>query len=298
MIKVATMNTWNCAGDYKQQLAFQVRSLKKEKIDILCCREAFCTLDGKYNSAGILATKLGMTCSFSAARQERMVFQEKEIESIFGLAILTGAGVWMLHSGSFVLPEKSGENGPMVQFAVIRKDGDAVLVLNLHFSHLQNKGRLRRKQLQAIFAHPIMGKQFAAILFCGDFFENSADEELALLKKQSFYKVRDGFVAGSAGHLLSTLVQKNDATDRQSCRRIDHIFVLEEKKQPVAKLNFANSRLLLDQTESDSILHPDHFGVAFDLKLSRVKKDETSQVYRYVACTQPWSGKKKRECFC
>jgi len=299
MIRVATINTWKGDGDYGRRLALLAGNLKEENIDILCCQESFRTLNGEYDTARTLATELGMTCSFSAARKKRRVFQGKKIESVSGQAILTGPETWMLYSGSFPLPGNSRDKGRVAQFAVIRKDGDAVLVVNLHLSHLQGAGRLRRQQLQTVLSHPIMEKQFAAILFCGDFNAISEDEELTYLKKQSEYKVSDGFIAGGGNAGVSTLVPEKDGRRKKKKRRIDHIFVFEKNRRPSANLKLSNSRLILNHPGADGVLPSDHFGVALDLTLSRVNTNETSQVCRYVSFTTPaWRRSREGELDC
>lgn len=288
MLKVATINTWKCQGNYERRLQLLTEGFKRENYDILCCQESFRTIDGVYDTARTLATELGMTYSFTGARQKKRVFRGKKIESQAGLTILTGPETSMIKSGSFPTPEKSKIKGSAAQFAIIRKNGDAVLILNIYLSHLPNKKKLRRKQLEAIFSHPIMEKQYAAIMLCGDFDTKPGNEEVSFLKKETGFKVRDGFIEGGGNPRVSALLQNSYIDEEEDGKHIDHIFVLQDRKNPVAKMTFSNSRILLHQSDGQKLMPSNHFGVALELTLSRLKNDTRSQMHRYASFAQPW----------
>jgi endonuclease/exonuclease/phosphatase family metal-dependent hydrolase len=288
MLKIATINTWKCKGNYERRIALLAEKFKKEKYDILCCQESFRTIDGKYDTARTLAANLGMTYTFSAARQKKRMHLGKKIDSVSGLAILTGPETCMINSGSFPIPENSKDKDSVAQFAVIQKNGNGVLIINLCLSCLQNKKTLRHKQLQIIFSHSIMEKQFAAILICGDFDAKPGNEELSFLKKQPGFKVRDCFIEGGGNPRVSALLPKYDIAEEMDGQHIDHIFVLQKKTRPVAKMAFGNSRIILDQSDGEILMPSNHFGIALDLTLSRVKRDPKSQIYRYASFAQSW----------
>lgn len=293
MLKIATINTRKCEGDYRQRLNVLAHKLKDERFDILCCQESFRTLDGEHDTAKALARRLGMSYSFSAAGRKKRMFHGKKVESLAGMAILTGSQICMIKSGSFPLPEKSKANGCAAQFAIIRKNGDAILVVNLFLSHLQHKKDMRREQLQTIFSHPIMEKEFAAIVFCGDFNVKPESEEYRFFKQQSEFKIKDGFIKGGGNPRVSTLYNGRCFDEEQDGQHIDHIFVLQKRQGPVAKMEFCNSRIIFDQVDEEALMPSDHFGVAFDLMLSRVGGDMKSQIYRYASFAQSW--RKSRE---
>ena len=289
MIRIATINTWKGEGDYERRLSLLAGGLRDEKIDILCCQEAFATDDGRYNTAAVLAKDLGMTCSFSAARRKKRVFQGKRLECTSGMAILTGADTWMLYSGSFSLPETKKDRGRVAQFAVIRKSGNTILVINVHLSHLQNGRRLRRKQVREILSHASLDRSYGAVVLCGDFNTALEEDDLKALRNHAGYRVYDGFLAGGGDSEASTMVTGAIA-DR---RRVDHIFVLEKKKNPVAKLAMKNSRLILNRQDINGIFPSDHYGVALDLEIERIVGEDTCQVRHYASFAQPWRRAKK-----
>ena len=291
MLRIATINTWKGEGDYERRLSLLAEGLREEKVDILCCQEAFATDDDRYNTAAVLAKDLCMTCSFSTARRKKRLFQGKRLECTSGMAILTGADTWMLYSGSFSLPETTKDRGRVAQFAVIRKNGNTILVINVHLSHLKNGRKLRRKQMRAILSHASLERPYGAVVLCGDFNAALEEDDLKALRNQSGYLVYDGFLAGGGNPETSTMV--TGATENR--KRVDHIFVLEKRKNPVAKLAMKNSRLILNRQDANGIFPSDHYGVALDLEIERILRADTCQVRHYASFTQPWKKAKKGE---
>lgn len=288
MLKVATINTWKCKSSYEQRLHLLIDRFKKEHLDILCCQETFRTLDGKYDTARTLAAGLDMSYSFSAASPKKRLISGKKVESFSGLTILTSSKTCTIKSGSFPLPDKSKAKGSAAQFAIIRKNGDAILIINLFLSHLKHKKKMRLNQLKTIFSHPLMEKQYAAILICGDINVNPQKAELRFLKKQSEFKVLDGFIKGGGNPRVSALCSNTALDAEQDGQYIDHIFVLQKRIRPVAEIKFRNSRIILDQSNGKTLTPSRHFGIALDLTLSRVKRDSKKQLYRYASFAQPW----------
>jgi len=291
MLRIATINTWKGEGDYERRLPLLVHGLREEKIDILCCQEAFATDDGRYNTAAVLAKELGMTCSFSAARRKKRLFQGKRLECTSGMAILTGTDTWMLYSGSFSLPETTKDRGRVAQFAVIRKNGNTILVINVHLSHLKNGLRLRQKQVREILSHASLVRSYGAIVICGDFNAAQEEDDLKALRNHAGYRAYDGFIAGGGDFEASTMV----AGAVENRRRVDHIFVLEKKKNPVARLAMKNSRLILNRQDANGIFPSDHYGVAMDLEIERILREDNCQVRHYASFAQPWRRAKKGE---
>ena len=133
-----------------------------------------------------------------------------------------------------------------------------------------------------------MKKQYAAILICGDINVNPKDDELRFLKKQSEFKVLDGFIKGGGNPRVSTLCNNTVIDEEQDGQHIDHIFVLQKRVRPVAKMKFCNSRIILDQSDGKALMPSNHFGIALDLTLCRVKRDSKKQLYRYASFAKPW----------
>jgi len=181
--------------------------------------------------------------------------------------------------------------GRVAQFAIIRKRGDTILVINVHLSHLKNGRKLRRKQVREILSHASLDRSYGAVVLCGDFNAAVEEDDLKALRNHAGYLVYDGFLAGGGDSEASTMV--TGATENR--RRVDHIFVLEKKKNPVAKLAMKNSRLILNRQDANGIFPSDHYGVAMDLEIERILREDTCQVRHYASFVQPWRRIKNGE---
>jgi endonuclease/exonuclease/phosphatase family metal-dependent hydrolase len=145
-----------------QQLTQQLRLAE---IDILCCQGMERTFDGSRDPAREIAESLRMAYSFSATdcRVDTSLSGKETIMS--GLWILAGAHTWMLNGGSFILSGKDPLRNQVVQFAVIRKHCNSVLVINTDFSPF---AAIQRQQMQALFSHALLKDQYDAVVLCGN----------------------------------------------------------------------------------------------------------------------------------
>jgi hypothetical protein len=133
-------------------------------LDILCCQSMPHAVDSRDRQPSVvLAETLGLTCSCFAACRDQGGLPVRGSRSVRGLATLTGSGVWVLNSGSFTVG--SAGTPEVVQFALVRKNGVSVLVLNLHFVDGQEA---RQQQLTDLFAHPLLKEPYGAVVLCAD----------------------------------------------------------------------------------------------------------------------------------
>ncbi|HHD56777.1 MAG TPA: hypothetical protein ENK89_03755 [Desulfobulbaceae bacterium] len=277
-LRIATLNTWKCDGSYEKRLAVMIDQLQKEQLDILCCQEVFRSMDGRFDTVSTLAAELGMNYSFAAARSKKRIFRGEKIDSYSGMAVLSRPGTPMLFSHTMPLPEVEEDKDRAAQFIVLRSNGNGILVVNLHLSHLKGAENLRREQLCTILSHPILEKNYAAVILCGDFNEG-ADSTVRYLKNDLKYNIRDGYLAGGGKKNASSMHLKKN---KQKPERIDHIFILQEKSNPPAKLSLCNSRMILNRPER-GIYASDHRGIALDLEISRIKSNEHTQLFHFLS---------------
>ncbi len=255
-----------------------VGQLQKEQLDILCCQEVFRSMDGRFDTVSTLAAELGMNYSFASARPKKRVFLGKKIDSYSGMAVLTRSGIPILYSHTMPLPEVEKDKDRTAQFIVLRSNGNGILVVNLHLSHLKGAENLRREQLRTVLSHPILEKNYAAVILCGDFNEG-ADPSVSYLKNDLKYNIRDGYLAGGGKKNVSSVHLKKNKRKQE---RIDHIFILEDRSNPLAKLSLCNSRVILDRPEC-GIYPSDHCGITLDLKISRIKGGEHAQLSHFLS---------------
>ncbi len=274
MIRVASIDIPINSPDFNQEQVIDI--VRSQQMDIICWHGIACGRDSSQSTVESLAEALAMTCSFSATKKPRQTDAKNQKTSPAGLAILTGPSTWMMYSGNVPLTEASGQQDGMAQFAIIRKNGDALLIINLNLDldlDLTLTGqKAQQGQLETLFSHPIMAKQFAAIIISTA--SGAAPQRkkvLHLLKKSAPFGVRNG--------LVGRLFRQQAAPD------CGGLYILAARQNPVAKISICNSRFL-HTTDLPSTNHsPQATGVALDLGLSRIHRDETSQLYRCASFT-------------
>ena len=163
MISLITCNT-TAIGPSADTLHPLAESLYSEGIDLLCCQ----SLDPCPQSRTLLADRvtatLGLRCSsFAAGRIGPSEDKTGHGGPARGLAVFTGAHIWVLNSGSFSVG--ADEDETTVLFALVRKHNVAVLVLTLH---LAANLPAQHRQLHDLFGHPLLRDPYGAVVLCTD----------------------------------------------------------------------------------------------------------------------------------
>jgi hypothetical protein len=291
MMKIGAMINCNTEDRHGFCNAILVDNLKKENFDILCFHDASHDRELMFNKSSFLADKLGMTCSFTVTDGQSDSEQKKQVYSISGLTIMAGASTWMLSSGSFPM-SAAGKKSSSAQFAIIRKDGNAVLVINILFE--KGSGVLRRTQLCQLLEHPVLNKPYAAVLLCGNF-TIKGNKGRTSGKNQFSYNVRNGFAAGGGCDLEK---RRYKGIGDDSGYAVPNIFVLEDGVDKQTIFNYTNSRLLDSSAVDGECVVFGHAGIVFNMDISREKRNSEQQMYRYVSCTNPWQRTPKRALGC
>lgn len=187
MIRIATLQTDPARMD-RRLFHEVIDQLYQVRIDIVCCQGVERTLEGRQDPVRRLADALQMTYSFSATRCSGGMDEDKEAMKFRGLSILTGTALWLLNSGSFHLFAKEPERKMTAQFAVIRQDCHALLVINGDFS---DNPAIHLQQLQALFSHHLLQKLYSAVVLCGNRCIDFSEEELREAVSLSRYELID-----------------------------------------------------------------------------------------------------------
>ena len=190
MIRIVTLSEGDGANgtDSTTRLQELTDQLSLAEIDVVCCQGMQRTLDGSKDPARKIAESLQMTYSFSAADCGKKVGPKEKETSIKGLSILAGAHVWMLNSGSFLLPSDHPCKKQVAQFAVIRQNGNSVLVLN---TELAPSVSVQLQQLRVIFSHQLLQEQYGAVVLCSNGTTAVSPREVQLATALSAYKLAD-----------------------------------------------------------------------------------------------------------
>lgn len=168
MFTITTLNN-PCRSMGAEELARRFSPLLDEGIDLLCCQSithvASYRHSDQQSETSLLAKHLNMTCSCFAADRPDLpdAAPIKENPILRGQAIFTGAGIWTLNSGSFIIGE--GEYEELVLFAIVRKNGASVLVFNFHLAADPGSQEL---QLADLFQHSLLKETYGAVVLCTD----------------------------------------------------------------------------------------------------------------------------------
>jgi hypothetical protein len=256
MIRAVTLHNIDEQGNATPDLHERVAQLGLRQIDILCCQGVWRTMDDSEDETRIMAKSLHMNYSFFAANHAWKRKTQRKMNWVRGLAILTGTGIWPLNSGSFQggVDESDGSKG-IVQFALVRKNGSLILVLNLQ---LAESRQLQLLQLKALFSHPMLKKQYGAVVLCGDRRTILSAQELQAITKRSHYTSHSPPpIASSPGDGL--------------------LWILVAGKQPVAFVTIHNQQL------SSSL----------EFDIDRIAQDKNYRPYSWpLSFEEQWSGYK------
>jgi hypothetical protein len=165
MIRIVRLDNGNEQCRSTTGMQQNLAKLHRAKIDILCCQDIWRSMDDRKDATRILTDSLRMTYSCFAASHHRQKKTGQKSNGVSGLAIFTGSEMWMLNSGSFpVLIEPDGTKR-VAQFALVRKNGISILVLNLQICRSR---QTQRMQLCALFSHPMLKERYGAVVLCSD----------------------------------------------------------------------------------------------------------------------------------
>ena len=213
---MVSLNTWKCEGDYEHRLGLMADGLKGQAADLVLLQEVFATPDGTTNTGRFLAEHLQMHCCFQAGRRKVRPLQGNDVESYSGLAILSRYPYE--ETGVLALPEDRRDGDRWAHWLRVYIDGHAILVINTHLSHLEDREDLRIRQLEAIvsFASTCPGDHL--VVLGGDLNSRPGDPALNWLDSQQIFPGRNAWHAAPDLPATGTLVEEGS----HAC--IDHLF--------------------------------------------------------------------------
>jgi endonuclease/exonuclease/phosphatase family metal-dependent hydrolase len=257
-IRIITINTWKCDGNYDKRLELMAAQLKVLSPAIIACQECFQSEEGGADTLAYLADKLDMDALFLPARSRRRIFRGNWVNSLSGLGLLSTFPITAI--ADYILPEVPGDDERKIQIASVNIPGPKkLLIANTHLTHLRNP-ELRKEQ--AMFAAEKAGahSNFEYRLICGDMNALPGSVEMkALTAKQLAV---DAYTGGNGTEPRFSLAE---AYDRGIMLCVDHIFCLPlpgTAKYP----KFVNSSVVLNIKDKENGIYPsDHFGISTTL---------------------------------
>lgn len=254
-LKVVTLNTWKCDGDYALRLEAMGQQMQALGADVFALQECFSTLDGGTDTARYLAHHLGMHPHTAPARRKRRWFQGEWVDSRSSLAVLSR---WPIRSGDALeLPSSVADGGRMAQVCSLEVAGRSVLLVNAHLSHLPHSdggGALRAEQLRTLLRHLVWMPRHDMALVCGDFNASMESPELAPFLAPPWGLV-DAYLRAGMGSKVT-----HHTPDGQDLN-LDHLLCVPSCS--LAPVNCLEASVVLNKPSQPSGVCPsDHAGVS------------------------------------
>lgn len=244
MIKIRTLDTSKLPNGTADLLQQCIRPLRHTEIDVLCCQAVLHSKDRSQDTCSLVASTLNMSCGNFAASRQQPVGPPANVQAVSGLAMYTGAGVWVLNSGSFTVPMDSDGTEEIVQFGLLRKNGTSVLVLNLR---LADGEQGMSQQLRGLFSHPLLRDPYGAVVLCADRQILLPAKELQAIVARSNYSLCAPQTAGASdAGLLCLLTARSEAVCEVSIRTAAE-FQEEHAALPGLFLEFEVKRITPDK---------------------------------------------------
>lgn len=253
-IKIVTINTWKCDGEYHRRMSLLSAGLKKIDPQIIACQECFFSEEGNADTAGWLAGELGMYYSFVGCRPKKRYFSGRWVDSLSGMAVLSRFP--FIRSEPFELsgvPEDEGRKVQQVELEIL--PGKKIGITNVHLTHLRDAIALRERQVIEVCERLESGDQAFSIV-CGDFNAGLRSAGLSLLKDRS--GAADAYILGGGREPRISLVE---SFQQGVARCVDHIFCIPLRGGKSYPL-FKDAAVVLNEADAETGLYPsDHFGI-------------------------------------
>ena len=192
--------------------------------DVILLQECFWAVDGSTDTLRALADDLGMHATWAPARRKKRAFESRDVESDSGLGILSRSP--LAETRAVQLPADPRDGERLAQFGLLAREDGAVVLANIHLTHLRDSGALRCSQLATVLDHPWLRRSdVSARLICGDF--NAMPPQLRdmLGAIGGGWDIRDTYGLGQGEEPHTTLAPRGG--DSGEPRVIDYILSVE-----------------------------------------------------------------------
>lgn len=244
-LRLVSINTWKCAGDYGARMDVLERQLAALTPDVVALQESFASVDGRHDTAARLARHLGMGLAFLPERRKPRTVGSQSFDSHSGLAVLSRLPIAAEHH--LPLPSNAADGGRSAQLLRLHWNGRQIVLGNIHLTHLDD-GALRQQQLACLLKHPWLTAAADLALVCGDF--NAGLDTPAM---HAFLTP-----AGAWRDACASVPEKRTFRTAGASRDLDHILIRAD-----SRLVETGAGIVLDAPDPvTGVLASDHCGVS------------------------------------
>lgn len=250
-MRIVTLNTWKCDGDYDRRLVRMADGLGALVPDVVCLQECFAAPTEGADTARALAQATGLRVLATPNRSKLRTFRGRPVTSSSGLAVLVDDDEARL--SVLRLPPEQRDPDRVAQLVRLSTRWGACVVANLHLTHVRHAETTRRRQLEAVLSAVDAVRGRAPALICGDF--NASPVDAALLPLRQRRDLDWGTPDPAA--LPSTLPHARGAG------AVDHVLLLGGGAWSWRLRGRTN---VLDAADGDGVRPSDHAGVLVDVE--------------------------------
>ncbi len=254
-MRLVTLNTWKGDGAYRRRLRLIAAGLARIAPDVVCLQESLCTADGRLDTAGSLARRLGFAWAWAPARYKRRCIEGRSWPCHSGLAMLA-RGI-IARQGRIALPSHPRDPERLAQWIDITVQGCRWRLVNLHLTHLREADAIRAEQLDTLLAHLHRNGSPDLVWLCGDFNAAPEDAAMRVLEHRTDWRIADAYTAAGGRPPGNT-----HPLGGSGGRRIDRVLVLTRNGARVPPIRQAS--VVLDTPGADGVYPSDHAGVMIE----------------------------------
>lgn len=254
-LRIVSLNTWKCDGDYAKRLPLMAQGLQALEPDIVLLQEVFRSLDGRWDTAEYLAAALQMRADCSWVRRKPRWLQGMWHDSESGMAMLCMQPV--LDSRVISLPSSPEDGGRNAQLFAFEYESEKLWVANVHLSHLPHADALRRAQFNAIWTQQVLEDLTGSLWILGDF--NTPLEPCGVwLSPPAPWFAEDAFARLGRGEKVTHTNETGVALNLDQCVRM--------RQRKAGSLAAFHAQVVLNRPDpATGLLASDHFGLCIDL---------------------------------
>jgi len=254
-LRIVSLNTWKCDGDYAKRLPFMAQGLLALEPDIVLLQEVFRSLDGPWDTAAYLAGALQMQADCSWVRRKPRWLQGMWHDSESGMAMLCKRPV--LDSRVISLPSSPEDGGRNAQLFAFEHGAEKFWLGNVHLSHLEHADVLRQTQFNAVWNQQVLDQLSGSLWILGDF-NTPLEPAGAWLAPPAPWFAEDTFARPGGGQKVTHIDETGVAHNLDQCV---HMWKLHP-----GRLAAVNAQVVLNRPDPvTGILASDHCGLCVDL---------------------------------
>lgn len=257
-LRIVTINTAKGDGAYRRRIELLVAGLKQLEPDIILLQEALATASGTLDTTADLASGLGMPSTFATARTKSRNVEDEWLMCSSGLGALSHLP--LLETERLTLPCDPADGERVAQLLAFDLDGQPLLVVNLHLSHLRGRDDLRRDQIRALCDHSWFEREWQTRIIAGDFNTTPASIP-SLFDAADGWHWLDSYPAACGSEPRATV-----PVDARPGEGFCVDYIISIARQPVSHPEFHNAAIVLTDP-TDGVYPSDHRGVMVDLVL-------------------------------